>query len=136
MSVQPHWFHSNCIIYTYVIFSAWGQFSFNLLCPVPGRSQCHVLPVSRLHHLPQLGPSEDTDVLAGPKSTLCHPGSRYHGKDGFETLSSEPSEQVHTTFNTICWKIQYVIMDGRIEAKKRLLFQTTRIIPRQMFPLS
>lgn len=47
------------------------------------RCQCYVLLVSGARYLSELGPSEDSHVLAGPKPTLCHKGSRHHGEDGF-----------------------------------------------------
>lgn len=77
------------------------NFSQSSFFPVVGRSQCYVLLVSCLPHLSQLGPSKETDVLVGPGPALCHTGSWYHGEDGVKTLSSEASEQAHTTSKTI-----------------------------------
>lgn len=89
--------HIELFILTY-FFCLTSQTS---LCSFVNRSQCYVLLVSCLPHLSQLGPSEETDVLAGPKPALCHTGSWYHGEEGVKTLWSEASEQAQTTSNTI-----------------------------------
>lgn len=43
------------------------------------RSQCPLLPLPGVPHLPELGSSEGAVVLAGPQSTLRHTRSRCHG---------------------------------------------------------
>lgn len=44
------------------------------------RSQCPLLPLPGVPHLPEPGSGEDADVLAGSQSTLRHTRSRYHGE--------------------------------------------------------
>lgn len=46
------------------------------------RTQCHVLPIPRLSHFSQLGPSKDSDVLVGPKFALRYKRSWCDGENG------------------------------------------------------
>lgn len=44
------------------------------------RSQCPLLPLPGVPHLPELGSGEDAVVLAGPQSALRHTRSRCYGE--------------------------------------------------------
>lgn len=44
------------------------------------RSQCSLLPFFGVPHLPELGPGEALDVLAGPQPALCDTWGRCYGE--------------------------------------------------------
>lgn len=49
------------------------ELRFDWFLPVVVRSECSVLPVPGLPHLPELGPGEEAHVLGGPQPTLRYP---------------------------------------------------------------